>query len=152
MSSIRFGPPDDVRVAAIHATDHDQSPVGSAVVIGSKRVLACADFVVDMNGTVSDGIWMSFPKSPARERRHIIVAEVAYNPWTGPGSDCPSCGRRQGCVGEVKEASPEEVAVKFGLKASGQANWFAAKTVGEGNCEVSLIWSHYDCNDHPGGW
>ena len=52
---------------------------------------------------------------------------------------------------KVKEAAPDEVVVKFGVKASGQANWFVAKAAGEGNFEVTLTWSHRDSSDGAGG-
>lgn len=42
---------------------------------------------------------------------------------------------------KVKEARPDEIEVKFGVKASGEANWLVAKAAGEGNFEVTLTWS-----------
>jgi hypothetical protein len=47
----------------------------------------------------------------------------------------------------IKEARPDKVEMKFGVKASGEANWLVAKAVGEGNFEVTLIWSR---NVHEG--
>ena len=43
---------------------------------------------------------------------------------------------------KVKEMRPERVEVKFGVKASGEANWLVAKAAGEGNFEITLTWSH----------
>lgn len=42
---------------------------------------------------------------------------------------------------KVKEAGPDAVEVRFGVKASGEAGWLVAKASGEGNFEVSLTWS-----------
>lgn len=42
---------------------------------------------------------------------------------------------------KVKETRPDEVEVKFGVKASGEARWLVAKAAGEGNFEVTLTWS-----------
>jgi hypothetical protein len=52
---------------------------------------------------------------------------------------------------KVEEAGPDEVEVKFGLKASGQANWLVAKAASEGNFEVTLTWSRRDSGDGAGG-
>jgi Trypsin-co-occurring domain 1 len=42
---------------------------------------------------------------------------------------------------KVKEAAPREIEVKFGIKASGTANWLVAKAATEGNFEVTLTWA-----------
>jgi hypothetical protein len=42
---------------------------------------------------------------------------------------------------KVKEARPDGVELKFGIKVSGGANWLVAKAAGEGNFEISLTWS-----------
>ncbi|MGI9000724.1 MAG: CU044_2847 family protein [Pseudonocardia sp.] len=41
----------------------------------------------------------------------------------------------------VREAAPDEVTVKFGIKVSGTANWFVAKAATEGNFEIEMTWS-----------
>lgn len=41
---------------------------------------------------------------------------------------------------KVKEARPDEIEVKFAVKASGEANWLVAKAATEGNFEVKLTW------------
>lgn len=40
----------------------------------------------------------------------------------------------------VREAAPDEIEVKFGIKVSGTANWLIAKAATEGNFEVTLTW------------
>jgi hypothetical protein len=52
---------------------------------------------------------------------------------------------------KIKEARPDQVEVKFGIKASGSANWLVARASGEGNFEVTLTWSHYNDHDRAGG-
>jgi Trypsin-co-occurring domain 1 len=41
----------------------------------------------------------------------------------------------------VKEAKPDEVELRFGIKVSGTASWLVAKAVTEGNFEVTLTWT-----------
>ena len=42
---------------------------------------------------------------------------------------------------KVREACPDQVEVKFGVKVSGGANWLIAKAATEGSFEVTLSWS-----------
>lgn len=44
-------------------------------------------------------------------------------------------------LAKVKEAGPDQIEVKFGMKASGEAKWLVAKAAAEGNFEVTLTWS-----------
>jgi hypothetical protein len=41
---------------------------------------------------------------------------------------------------QVREAAPDSVEVKFGLKVTGTANWVVAKAATEANFEVTMIW------------
>jgi hypothetical protein len=41
---------------------------------------------------------------------------------------------------KVREVGPDEVKLKFGIKVSGQANWFVAKAATEGNFEIEMVW------------
>ena len=40
----------------------------------------------------------------------------------------------------IKEANPDEVTVTFGLKVSGNLDWFIARAGTEGNFQVTLTW------------
>lgn len=40
----------------------------------------------------------------------------------------------------VREACPDEVVVKFGVKANGTMSWLVAKASTEGNFEITLKW------------
>jgi Trypsin-co-occurring domain 1 len=42
---------------------------------------------------------------------------------------------------KVKEARPDQVEVKFGVKVTGGADWIVARAAGEGNFEIKLTWS-----------
>jgi hypothetical protein len=42
---------------------------------------------------------------------------------------------------KVREAAPDEIVVKFGIKVSGTANWLVAKAATEGNFEITLTWT-----------
>ena len=52
---------------------------------------------------------------------------------------------------KVKEARPDEVELKFGIKVSGGANWLVAKAAGEANFEISLAWSRPVHDAGPSG-
>jgi hypothetical protein len=41
---------------------------------------------------------------------------------------------------KVRQARPDEVKLKFGIKVSGSANWLIAKAATEGNFEIEMIW------------
>lgn len=43
-------------------------------------------------------------------------------------------------LAKVREAAPDEMKMKFGIKVSGTANWFVAKAATEGNFEVEMTW------------
>jgi Trypsin-co-occurring domain 1 len=51
---------------------------------------------------------------------------------------------------KVKEVSPDQVELRFGVKVSGGANWFVAKTAGEGNFEITLAWDRRAASGEPG--
>lgn len=41
---------------------------------------------------------------------------------------------------KVKEARPDQVEVKFGVKVNGEANWLIARAATEGSFEITLCW------------
>ena len=53
----------------------------------------------------------------------------------------PAVEAAKAVLEKVKETRPDEVEVRFGVKASGGASWLVAKAAGEGNFEVTLTWS-----------
>ncbi|NLU81005.1 hypothetical protein HCA58_22170 [Micromonospora sp. HNM0581] len=55
-------------------------------------------------------------------------------------SAAPAVAAAQELLEQVKAISPDAVEVKFGIKATGTANWVVAKATGEANFEVTLHW------------
>ena len=53
----------------------------------------------------------------------------------------PAVEAAKAVLEKVKETRPDEIEVKFAVKASGEAHWLVAKAAGEGNFEVTLTWS-----------
>ncbi len=59
----------------------------------------------------------------------------------------PAVAAAREVVERVKQAAPDEVKVKFGIKVSGTANWLVAKAATEGNFEIEMSWK----SPTPGG-
>jgi hypothetical protein len=53
----------------------------------------------------------------------------------------PAVEAAKAVLEKVQEARPDRVELKFGVKASGGANWLVAKAAGEANFEITLTWS-----------
>jgi hypothetical protein len=45
---------------------------------------------------------------------------------------------------KIREARPDGIEVKFGVKVTGEASWVVAKAATEGSFEVTLTWDHGD--------
>src|ERR1035441_4598364 len=76
-------PAADAWVAAIHESERDFTPIGTALVLDARRVLTCAHVVVIAgNGqvTVREPLWISFPKAAVHERRRVTSVDLAYAP------------------------------------------------------------------------
>jgi WD40 repeat protein len=73
-------PPADSWVAAVHASEDDAEPIGTAVVIDASRVLTCAHVVASEDGTAREPLWVSFPKTDRWPRRRVAAVTVAYSP------------------------------------------------------------------------
>lgn len=52
----------------------------------------------------------------------------------------PAVEAARAVLEQVREAAPDEVKLKFGIKVSGTANWFVAKAATEANFEVEMTW------------
>jgi hypothetical protein len=71
-----------------------------------------------------------------------------FTPAAGPGevvgriqeAITPAVEAAKAVLEKVKETRPDEIEVKFGVKASGEASWLVAKAAGEANFEVTLTW------------
>lgn len=53
----------------------------------------------------------------------------------------PAVDAAKAVLDKVKEVRPDEVEVCFGIKVSGGADWFVAKTAGEASFEIKLTWA-----------
>jgi WD40 repeat protein/DNA-binding SARP family transcriptional activator len=70
-------PAADTWVAAVHASDGDFDPIGTAVVVDANRVLTCAHVVVSADGTAREPLWVSFPMADRWPRRRVATVTVA---------------------------------------------------------------------------
>ena len=52
----------------------------------------------------------------------------------------PAVEAAKAVLDKVKEAGPDQVELRFGIKVSGGANWLVARSAGEANFEISLSW------------
>ncbi|WP_239313091.1 CU044_2847 family protein [Plantactinospora mayteni] len=52
----------------------------------------------------------------------------------------PAIAAAKELLEQVKAVSPDAVEVRFGVKATGTANWVVARATTEGNFEVTLHW------------
>ncbi|PSK64979.1 hypothetical protein B0E53_03055 [Micromonospora sp. MH33] len=55
-------------------------------------------------------------------------------------STAPAVAAAKELLEQVKTVAPDAIEVKFGVKATGTANWVVAKATGEANFEVTLHW------------
>ncbi|MGH3914555.1 MAG: CU044_2847 family protein [Pseudonocardiaceae bacterium] len=53
----------------------------------------------------------------------------------------PAVEGARAVLDKVREAAPDQIEVKFGIKVSGTANWLVAKAATEGNFEITLTWA-----------
>ena len=53
----------------------------------------------------------------------------------------PAVEGAKAVLDKVREAAPDEIEVKFGIKVSGTANWLIAKAATEANFEITLTWT-----------
>jgi hypothetical protein len=83
-----------------------------------------------------------------------VKFEVELAPGFAPAGAEEIAGRVRDAVGpaveaakavleKVKDARPDSVELKFGIKATGGASWLVAKAAAEANFEVALTWHRY---------
>lgn len=61
----------------------------------------------------------------------------------------PAVEAAKAVLDKVREVRPDQVEVKFGVKASGGADWLVAKAAGEASFEITLTWTADACQDRP---
>ncbi|TDD75367.1 hypothetical protein E1293_28420 [Actinomadura darangshiensis] len=86
---------------------------------------------------LDDGTRVAFEIVPGDGFRPAGAADVA-----GRVRDAvdPAVRAARVVLERLKEAAPDEVEVKFGIKVSGKANWVVAKASTDANFEVKLVW------------
>ena len=75
--SLGQSPPTDTWLAAVHASEDDFEPLGTALVVAADRVLSCAH-VVMAEGVTRKGLWVAFPKAGGSPRRRVAEVRVAH--------------------------------------------------------------------------
>ena len=68
----------DSWVAAVHGSEDDFEPLGTAFVIDTDRVLTCAHVVMS-EGVVVEPLWVSFPNAGDCPRRRVATVAIAYS-------------------------------------------------------------------------
>ena len=61
----------------------------------------------------------------------------------------PAVEAAKAVLDKVKEVRPDQVEVTFGVKVSGEATWFVAKSAAEGSFEITLTWRRDTTNPDP---
>lgn len=97
---------------------------------------------------VDDATTVQFEIEPAAGFRPAGAAEVIARVRDAAG---PAVEAARAVLEKVKEARPDRVEIRFGIKASGGASWLVAKAAGEANFDVTLSWSRDTGQDRPGG-
>ena len=86
---------------------------------------------------LEDGTVVGFEIEPAADFRPVGPEEVIGRLREAAG---PAVEAAKAVLDRVKDAGPDEVQVKFGIKVSGTANWLVARAATEGNFEITLTW------------
>ena len=94
---------------------------------------------------VDDATTVKFEIDPAEGFRPAGPEEVLGKVTQAVG---PAVEAAKAVLEKVKEARPDGVELKFGIKVSGGASWLVAKAAGEANFDVTLSWSR---PVHPAG-
>lgn len=87
---------------------------------------------------VDDATTVKFEIEPSEGFRPAGPEEVLGRVREAVG---PAVEAAKAVLEKVKEARPDGVELKFGIKVSGGASWLVAKAAGEGNFEITLTWS-----------
>lgn len=63
----------------------------------------------------------------------------------------PAVQAARAVLEQARQASPDELKLKFGIKVTGAANWLVAKAATEGNFEIEMIWKPAQSVPPPAG-
>lgn len=90
---------------------------------------------------LDDGTVVRFEVEPSEGFRPAGPDEIVGRLRDAVG---PAIEGAKAVLDKVKEAKPDEVELKFGIKVSGTMNWLVAKVASDANFEITLTWK-------PGG-
>jgi hypothetical protein len=88
--------------------------------------------------TLDDGTPVVFEIAPAPGYRPAGAADVLSQVRAAV---TPALEAARVVIEKARSTAPDEVEVKFGIKVSGEANWWIAKAATEGNFEITLKWN-----------
>ena len=94
--------------------------------------------MADVGYPLDDGTVVSFEFEPGPGFRPTGTTEVVGRIREAAA---PAIEGAKVVLEKAREAAPDEVEVKFGIKVSGTANWLVAKAATEGTFEVTLKWN-----------
>jgi Trypsin-co-occurring domain 1 len=98
---------------------------------------------------VDDSTTVKFEAEPTPGFRPAGAEEVLGRVREAAG---PAVAAARAVLEEViAEARPDEVELRFGLKAGGGASWLVSKGATEANFDVTLTWHRHVGGDRPGG-
>lgn len=87
---------------------------------------------------VDESTTVSFEIEPTPGFRQAGAGEIAGKVRDAVG---PAVEAAKVVLDKAKEACPDQIEVKFGVKVTGTANWLIAKAATEASFEVTLSWS-----------
>ena len=87
--------------------------------------------------TLDDGTVVGFEVAPSEGFRPAGPDEIVGKLRDALG---PAVEGAKVVLDKVKEAAPDDIEVRFGIKVSGTMNWLVAKVATEGNFEITLTW------------
>jgi len=96
--------------------------------------------------SVDGDVTAKFEIDPVEGFEPAGVGEIAGRVRDAIG---PAVEAARAVLDQARSLGPDGVSVTFGVKVTGQANWFIAKAAAEGNFEVTLSWSPKDPPETP---
>jgi hypothetical protein len=87
---------------------------------------------------LEDGTAVQFEVEPSHGFRPAGPDELVGRLREAVG---PAVDGARAVLEKAKEAAPDEVQLRFGVKVSGTTNWLVAKCASEGNFEVTMTWT-----------
>jgi hypothetical protein len=132
-------PPYEGTSINIHADDLRLIMAG--VVVSTSRLGQVIVATQIVTYQLDDSTKVRFEVEPVEGFRPASAGQIAGRVRDAVG---PAVDAAKAVLDKVKDVSPDEVEVCFGIKVSGGADWFVAKTAGEASFEIKLTWTPLD--------